>query len=122
MDIFRKIAERKIEEAIERGELDDLPLRGRPIPEDMAGVPEEFRQLHPGAPQARGPEFRAAYRILKNANVLPEELQLMQEIRQLRARLRQPDLPPERRLELTRQLASRESHHNLLMERRFRRL
>lgn len=107
MDIFRKIAERKIEEAIERGELDDLPLRGRPIPEDMAGVPEEYR---------------AAYRILKNANVLPEELQLMQEIRQLRARLRQPDLPPERRLELTRQLAAKESHHNLLMERRFRRL
>jgi hypothetical protein len=54
------IAERVIQEAIARGELDDLPGAGRPLElDDDALVPEELR---------------LAYRILKNAGYVPEEV------------------------------------------------
>lgn len=106
MDILRLIAERKIQEAVEQGELDDLPLRGRPIRHDMADVPEEDR-----VPQ----------RVLKNANVLPEELQLRQQMREIRRQLASPGLKEARRAELVRELNARESQHNLLLERRRRR-
>ncbi len=66
MDILRKIAEQKIKEAIEQGELDDLPGRGQPLRlEDEAFVPEDLR---------------AAYRVLKNAGFLPPEVELRKEI------------------------------------------
>lgn len=66
MSIFAAIAERKIREAIERGELADLALKGQPIVhEDLTFVPEELRM---------------GYKILKNAGVLPEELELKREI------------------------------------------
>jgi hypothetical protein len=53
------LAEKKIEDAVARGEFDDLPGAGRPLElDDDALVPEEMRMAH---------------RILKNADVpLPE--------------------------------------------------
>jgi hypothetical protein len=55
------IAERKIVEALERGELSNLPGEGRPLVlDDDALVPEELR---------------AAYRILKNAGYVPPEVE-----------------------------------------------
>ncbi|MCL5062695.1 MAG: DUF1992 domain-containing protein [Nitrospirae bacterium] len=70
MDIFQKIAERKIQEAIENGEFDNLPNRGKPIKldEDIS-IPQELRM---------------AYKILKNAGCLPPELELRNEIVSLR--------------------------------------
>lgn len=66
MDIFRIMAEEKIKEAIRRGELDNLPGAGKPLPsDDMDGVPEELRM---------------GYRLLKNAGILPEEMQLRKEM------------------------------------------
>jgi hypothetical protein len=66
---FQKIVEKRIKEAQERGEFDDLPGRGRPIPlEDEGHVPEDLR---------------LAYKILKNADCLPPELELKKEIRQM---------------------------------------
>ena len=63
------IAERRIREAQERGEFDDLPGAGAPLePEDNALVPEELR---------------AAYRILRNSGFLPPELQVYSEIREV---------------------------------------
>lgn len=54
------IAERRIQEAAERGELDNLPGMGQPLVlEDLSGVPEDARM---------------AYKILKNANCLPPEI------------------------------------------------
>ena len=54
------IAERRIEEAIANGELDDLPGAGKPLAlDDDALVPEDLRM---------------AYRILKNAGYVPEEV------------------------------------------------
>lgn len=60
------IAEQRIREAQERGEFDNLPGEGRPLPEDdLAHV---------------APELRLAYRILKNAHCLPPELAERKEI------------------------------------------
>jgi len=54
------IGERKIEEAIARGELDDLPGAGRPL------------ELDDGDPLLP-PELRMALRILRNAGVRAPE-------------------------------------------------
>ena len=63
------LAEKKIQEAIERGELDDLPGAGRPLElDDDALVPEDLR---------------LAYRILKNAGYVPPEVEALNEISEL---------------------------------------
>ncbi|HYX66540.1 MAG TPA: DnaJ family domain-containing protein [Burkholderiales bacterium] len=63
------LAEKKIREAIERGELDDLPGAGRPLElVDDALVPEDLR---------------LAYRILKNAGYVPPEVEALNEISEL---------------------------------------
>ncbi len=66
---YLKIVEQKILEAQERGEFDNLPGHGKPLVlEDDSHIPEELR---------------IAYRILKNADCLPPELQEKKEIRQM---------------------------------------
>ncbi|QNK57839.1 DnaJ family domain-containing protein [Paenibacillus sp. PAMC21692] len=66
MDILRLMAEEKIKEAIRRGEFDNLPGAGKPLPpDDMEGVPEDLR---------------VSYRLLKNAGIVPEEIQLRKEM------------------------------------------
>lgn len=66
MDWISRIAEEKIQEAINQGKLDNLPGMGKPLQlEDDSMVPEDLR---------------ASYRLLKNAGVLPEELQLHKEM------------------------------------------
>ena len=60
------LAERRIEEAIARGELDELPGAGRPLElDDDRLVPAELR---------------LAYRILKNAGYVPPEVEDLREI------------------------------------------
>jgi hypothetical protein len=69
MFCFAKIIERRIKEAQKRGEFDNLPGQGEPLVlEDDSGIPEELR---------------LSYKILKNADCLPPELQLKKEIRQM---------------------------------------
>ena len=66
MDWFASVAEEKISEAMRRGEFDHLPGKGKPLPpDDMAGVPEELR---------------LSFKLLKNAGMLPEEMQLRKEM------------------------------------------
>lgn len=73
MDILAKIAEQRIREAMERGEFDNLPLHGKPLKlDDLTGVPEHLRM---------------GYKILKNAGVLPEAMQLKKEIVSLKTLL-----------------------------------
>ncbi|HTT40660.1 MAG TPA: DnaJ family domain-containing protein [Burkholderiales bacterium] len=69
MLLFETLAEQKIRDAIERGELDNLPGAGKPLDliEDPL-IPEDMR---------------VAYRILKNAGFVPAELQLAKEIHDL---------------------------------------
>ena len=65
--ILDKIADQRIREAIERGELDNLEGKGQPLNlEDDRHIPEDLR---------------LAYKILKNANCLPQEIELRKEIR-----------------------------------------
>ena len=63
------LVEKAIQEAIARGELDNLPGAGRPLElDDDALVPEELR---------------LAYRILKNAGFVPPEVETLNEIAEL---------------------------------------
>jgi hypothetical protein len=66
LEFMHKIAERQIQEAIEEGKFDNLPGKGKPIVFDE----------DPMTP----PHLRMAHRILKNANVLPEWVQLQKDI------------------------------------------
>lgn len=82
MDIFIKIAEQRIREAVERGEFDNLEGRGKPIVfEDETWIPEDLRP---------------AYRILRNAGCLPQELELRREVMNLRRLLETIDDDKER--------------------------
>lgn len=66
MSRFDDLVEQRIRNAMAAGVFDDLPGRGRPLAlDDDALVPEDMR---------------IAYRVLKNAGYLPEELQLRNEI------------------------------------------
>jgi len=68
--LLEKIAEKKIREAIERGEFANLPGAGKPLRlEDDSMIPEDLR---------------VAYKILKNAGCIPPELELRREIITLR--------------------------------------
>jgi hypothetical protein len=69
MHLFESLAERKIEEAVSRGDLDNLPGAGRPLDLDEDPlIPEELR---------------LAYRILKNAGFVPAEVAQINEIGEL---------------------------------------
>ncbi|MCR5813192.1 MAG: DUF1992 domain-containing protein [Desulfovibrio sp.] len=60
------IAERRIEEALQKGEFDNLPGQGKPLElEDLSNVPEELRM---------------AYKILRNAGCLSPELEERKQI------------------------------------------
>ena len=66
MDWLERLAEERIREAMERGEFEDLPLAGKPLPlESNVSVPEDLR---------------LAYKILKDAGFLPPEMELRKEI------------------------------------------
>jgi len=66
---YLKIVEQRIREAQERGDFDNLPGHGSPLNlEDDRHIPEDLR---------------LAYKILKNADCLPPELELKKEIRQM---------------------------------------
>lgn len=66
MDRWESLVDRKIREAQEQGEFDDLPGKGRPL--DLGE--------HPYADPSLGPAFR----MLKNAGVVPAFLQERHEI------------------------------------------
>ena len=64
-----KIVEKRIQEAQRKGEFDNLPGRGKPIEfEEDRHIPEDLR---------------LAYKILKNADCLPPEIEEKKEIRQM---------------------------------------
>ena len=65
-EAFNKIAEKKIREAMDEGQFDDLPGKGQPLQlEEDRHIPEDIRLAH---------------KILKNADCLPPELELRKEI------------------------------------------
>ncbi|WP_027719314.1 DnaJ family domain-containing protein [Desulfovirgula thermocuniculi] len=105
MDILTKIAEEKIREAMQKGEFDNLPGKGKPLKlDDLAHVPEELR---------------AGYIVLKNAGVLPEEMQLKKEIVTLQQLLNYC-YAEEEQLTIKKKLSEKILRFNILMERRKR--
>jgi hypothetical protein len=77
MDIFEKIAEKKILEAIAQGLFDDLPNKGKPLKiENDSWVPEDLR---------------LGYKILKNAGCIPPEMEIRKEIIDLKELLKTID-------------------------------
>ena len=78
-NMFDKLVESRIREAMAAGEFDDLEGAGRRINlEAYFATPEELR---------------AGFAVLKNAGVLPEEVLLLKEINELKQRLK--DCPDE---------------------------
>jgi hypothetical protein len=72
MSWFEIISERKIRDAQEEGAFDNLPGKGKPLNLDVdLRVP---------------PELRTVYRLMREANVLPDWIQLDKEVRQRRER------------------------------------
>jgi hypothetical protein len=65
-DELHCLVEKRIEEAIERGEFRDLPGAGRPLElADLSRVPDDLR---------------ASYLLLEGANMLPPEMELKRDI------------------------------------------
>jgi hypothetical protein len=83
MQSFDAIAERRIREAQDRGDFDNLPGSGAPLAlDDDPLVPEDLR---------------VAYRLLRNAGFIPPELAPHREIRDLQQLLQAADTDGERR-------------------------
>jgi len=70
---FEKIVEERIQHSIKKGEFDGLPGAGKPLDlEDFSNVSEDLRM---------------AYKILKNADCIPPEIEINKEILQTEALL-----------------------------------
>ncbi len=70
---IEKFVEKQINKAMAEGEFDNLPGRGKPV--DLDGyfqTPEDLR---------------LCYSMLKNAEFVPEEVQMLKDVESLRARL-----------------------------------
>jgi hypothetical protein len=107
MDWLERLAEERIREAMERGEFDDLPLAGKPLPLESNGfVPEDLR---------------LAYKLLKDAGYLPPEMELRKEIVSLRELLATVEDDGER-LKLGRRINDLVLRLNLLTKRSFDRV
>jgi hypothetical protein len=103
---LEKLVEQMIREAMEEGEFDDLEGTGKPV--DLSAY------------FATPEEFRAGHSVMKNAGVLPEEMQLLKEAHSLRQELEQCDTEEERH-KLKKSLDAKMLRYNLLRERQGRR-
>jgi hypothetical protein len=80
---LQRVVEEKIREAQEAGAFDNLPGAGKPLQlEDLSWVPEDLR---------------VAYTILRNAHVLPPEVELLKQIRTIEELLKYVDDGPQKK-------------------------
>jgi len=103
---FDKAVESIIQEAMQRGDFDNLPGRGKPI--DLTAyfdTPEDVR---------------AAYALLKNAGMAPREVELLREIAELK-KVESALLEEKKRAEIRRQIGLKQVEFSLIMERNHRR-
>ena len=81
--LFQRIAEQRILEAQRNGVFDDLPGKGKPLElDDLSWVPDDLR---------------IGYHVLKNANVLPPEAELLKDVHTLEDLLKHVEDEGERR-------------------------
>lgn len=83
VSFLQRIAEQRILEAQREGAFDNLPGMGKPLElEDLSWVPEDLR---------------IGYHVLKNAHVLPPEVELLKDIHSLEDLLKHVEDEDERR-------------------------
>jgi hypothetical protein len=98
---FRKSVDEKIQEAIARGEFDNLPGKGKPLDLDAYfATPEHLRM---------------GYSILKSADIVPEEIELLRQIESLRKSLESCTTEIEQKA-LRQQLSDKLTTFNIRME------
>jgi hypothetical protein len=98
---FDKLVEEKIREAIANGEFDNLSGKGKPI--DLTAY------------FATPEDLRLGYSILKAANVLPQEAELLKEIETLKEKFERSTCQDERE-KLKREMDDKRLKFNLLFE------
>ena len=102
--MFGKLIENKIREAMDQGEFSDLPGRGQPLNlDEYFATPEDQRLTHA---------------MLKNAGIVPAEIEVLGAIGALRRRL--ADCADDERDRLRKQLEEQTLKLNLLLEQRKR--
>ena len=102
---FDKLVETIIREAMERGEFDNLPGKGKPI--DLTAyfdTPEDIRM---------------AYSILKNAGMNSREVELLKEIAELK-QVHAAMLDEKRKKEIHKEIEKKQIEFSLIMERQRR--
>jgi DnaJ homologue, subfamily C, member 28, conserved domain len=98
---FQKSVDEKIEEAIAKGEFDNLPGKGKPLDLDAYfATPEHLRM---------------GYSVLKSADIIPEEMELLREIEGLKKSLDSSSTPMEKKA-LRQQLSEKLTNLNMRME------
>ena len=99
---FHKNADEKIKEAIAKGEFDNLPGKGKPLDLDAYFTTPE--------------DLRMGYSILKSADIIPEEMQLLKQVEGLKKSLDSCTSQIEKR-SIQQQLSEKITHFNMRMER-----
>ena len=98
---FQKIADEKIKEAIATGEFENLPGEGKPLDLDAYfATPEHLRM---------------GYSILKSAEIIPEEMELLRQIENLKRSLESATNQVEKKA-IGRQLSEKLTSFNMRME------
>jgi hypothetical protein len=102
--MFEQLVEAKIQEAMRNGEFDNLPF-GKPINLDYwASLPEDIR---------------AGYMLLKNAGYAPEEVQLLNDMGELREQFASKN-NQDKKAVIIKKLREIDLQYNIRMERRNR--
>lgn len=101
LSIFDRIVEDRIQESFRNGEFDNLPSKGKPVNLDYwASLPEGIR---------------AGYMLLKNSGFIPEEVQLLKDIDELRDQLNCCQ-SQDTKASLSKKLEETKLKYNLLLE------
>ena len=103
---IEKLVEKMIREAMEKGEFDNLAGSGKPLDlSDYFATPEDVRIGH---------------KLLKDANIIPEELELRREVETLKEELARCSTEEEKR-QVRKKINEKLLKYNLLRERNMRR-
>ena len=103
---IERLVEKKIREAMENGEFDNLAGSGQPV--DLSAY------------FASPEDMRVGHKLLKDANIIPEELELLREAEALKAELARSSAEDEKR-KIRKTIEEKLLKYNLLKERQKRR-
>ncbi len=103
MDFAFRMAEERIKQADRNGEFKDLPGKGKPLDlSEINAVPEDLRM---------------GYTIMKNANMIPEEMQIKKDIVKLEDLLQFCE-DPEEKASLRKEINEKQLRFQTLMDKR----